>query len=87
MARISPTTAPQMSHRLDDVAAARFALGADHRRTFTDAPQRLAEIACAADEGHAEVVLVDVVLVVGGRQHLALVDEVDAHGLENRAPR
>ena len=75
--------AAQVAHRLDDVAAARLALGADHRRALADAAQRLAEVARAAHEGRAEVVLPDVVLVVGRRQHLALVDEVDAERLEH----
>ena len=48
-----------------------------------DAPQRLAELARAADEGHLEVVLVHVVLLVGRGEHLALVDVIDAEGLED----
>ena len=60
-----------------------LALGADHRRAFGDAPQRFAQIARAADERHFEVVLVDVVLFVGGRQHFALVDVIDAQRFEN----
>ena len=51
---------PQVAHRLDDVAAAGLALGADHRGALADPPQRLAEVARAADERHAEGVLVDV---------------------------
>jgi len=47
----------------------RFALGANHRRTFRNAPERLTEIARATDEGHAEVVLPDVIFLVGWRQH------------------
>jgi hypothetical protein len=73
----------QVAHRLDDVAAARLALGADHRRALADPPQRLAEIARAAHERRAEVVLRDVVLLVRRGQHLALVDEVDAERLEH----
>ena len=34
----------------DDIARAGFALGADHRRAFGNAPQRFAQIARAADE-------------------------------------
>lgn len=72
-----------MAHGLDDVARARLALGADERRALGDAPQGLAEVARAAHEGHFEGVLVDVVLLVGGRQHLRLVDVVDADVLQD----
>ena len=48
-----------------------------------DPAQRFAEIAAAAHERDAECVLVDVELLVGGRQHLALVDEVDLERLED----
>ena len=60
-----------------------FALGADHRRAFRDAPQRLAQIARAANERHFEVALVDVVFFIGGRQHFALVDVIDAQRFQN----
>ena len=72
-----------VAHRLDDVAGAGLALGADHRRALADAAQRLAEVAAAAHERHLEVVLVDVVLLVGRGEHLALVDEVHAERLEH----
>ena len=61
-------------HRFHDIARARFALGANHRRAFGDAPQRFAQIPRAANERHLETVLPDVVLFVGGREHFALVD-------------
>jgi hypothetical protein len=67
---------------LDDVARSRFALAANHRGTFGDAPQRLAEIARAADERHAEIVFGDVVLVVGGREHFGFVDVIDTERFE-----
>ena len=41
----------QVAHRLDDVAGAGLALGADHARALADAPQRLAEVRRAAHEG------------------------------------
>ena len=72
-----------MADRLDDVAGARLALRADHRRALADPPQRLAQIARAADERHLEVVLVDVVLVVGRGQHFGLVDVVRAERLQH----
>ena len=72
-----------VAHRLDDVAGAGLALGAHHRGALVDATQRLAEVARAADERHLEGVLVDVVDVVRGREHLGLVDVVDAERLEH----
>ena len=72
-----------VAHGLHDVARARLALRADHGRPFGDPPQRLAEVAAAADEGNPEGVLVDVVLVVGRREHLRFVDVVDPEGLEH----
>ena len=72
-----------VAHGLDDVAGAGLALGADHRRALADAPQRLAEVAAAAHERDAERELVDVEVLVGRRQHLGLVDEVDAERLED----
>ncbi len=70
-------------HRLDDVAGAGLALGADHGRALADASQRLAQVAAAAHERHLEAVLVDVVLLVGRGEHLGLVDEVDLERLED----
>jgi hypothetical protein len=72
-----------VAHGLDDVARAGLPLGADHGGALAHPAERLAEVAAAADEGDAEVVLVDVVRVVGGGQHLALVHVVDAHGLQD----
>ena len=73
----------RVAHGLDDVARARLALGAQHRRALGDAAQRLAETLAAADEGGGELVLVRVVAVVGHGEHLALVDEVHAHRLQH----
>ena len=72
-----------MAHGLDDVARARLTLGADHRGTLGNAAERLAEVACATDERHLKLCLVDMVDVVRRAQHLALVDVVDLDGLEN----
>jgi hypothetical protein len=68
---------------VDDVARAGLALGADHRGALGDAPQRFAQVGAAADERDGERVLVDVMLQVGGRQHLRLVDVVDLERLED----
>ena len=74
---------PHVLHGMDHVAGAGFALGADHCRAFGDAAQSLAQIARAADKRRLEGVLVDVVGLVGGREHFALVDEVDAELLQD----
>ena len=55
---------------LDNVAGAGLALGADERGTFGDAAESFAEITRAADEWDFEVVLVDVVVLVCGREDL-----------------
>ncbi len=72
-----------MAHRFDHVARPGFALGADHRRAFVDAAQRFAQVAAAADERHLELVLVDVVFLVGGGEYFALVDVVDSNRFQN----
>ncbi len=72
-----------MAHGLDDVAGAGLALGADHGRALADPAQRLAEVGRAAHERDLEAPLVDVVGLVGGRQHLGLVDVVDLERLEH----
>ena len=75
--------AAHMAHGLHDVARARLALGADHRGAFGNAAQGLPEVARSADEGDGEDGLVDVVGVVGWRQHFGFVDVVDVDGLED----
>jgi hypothetical protein len=55
---------------LDHVARAGLALGADHRRALGDPPERLAQVPRAAHERDRERPLVDVVLLVGGREDL-----------------
>ena len=72
-----------VADRLDDVAGAGLALGADHRRPLAEPPQRLAEGCRAADERHLEGKLVDVVALVGRGQHLGLVDVVDLERFED----
>ena len=72
-----------MAHGLDDVPGARLALRADHGRPLRDTPERLAQVRRPADEGDGEAPLVDVVLLVGRREDLGLVDEVHAQALED----
>ena len=72
-----------MGGRVGHVTGAGLAFGADHRRTLADTPQRLTQIRCTADERHGELPLVDVVGVVGRRQHLGLVDVVHTEALQD----
>ena len=74
---------PHVLDGVHDVAGAGLALGPNHGSAFGDAPQGLTQVACAADEGRLEGVLVDVVRLVGGGEDFALVDEVDAKFLQN----
>ena len=70
-------------HGVNHVAGPGFALGADHGRALGNAPQSLAQVARAANEGGGEGVLVDVVRLVGRSEDFALVDEVHAQLLQN----
>jgi hypothetical protein len=72
-----------VAHGLNDIARARFALGANHRCAFGDTPKSFTEIAGAADEWHLEAVLPDVVLFVGGSEDFALVDVVHFERFED----
>ena len=72
-----------VTHGLDDVARARLALGADHGRTLRDTAQRFAQVLRAAHERHVELVLVDVVHVVGGAEYFGFVDVIDFDGLQD----
>mmetsp|Transcript_68940 Transcript_68940/g.202373 ORF Transcript_68940/g.202373 Transcript_68940/m.202373 type:complete len:248 (-) Transcript_68940:570-1313(-) len=72
-----------VAHRLDDVAGAGLALRADHARALGDAAERLAQVAAPAHEGDLELVLVEVVVLVGDGEHLALVHAIHAEVLED----
>ena len=72
-----------MAHRLHDVARAGLALGTDHGSALRNAAERLAEVSRPADKGNGELGLIDVILIVGGREHFALVDVVDLDGLQD----
>ena len=72
-----------MAHCFHDVPRTRFALGTYHRRTLGDAAEGFAQIACAANKRHFEVVLPDMIFFVCGRQHFALVDEIDFQRLQD----
>jgi hypothetical protein len=64
-------------------SGAGLALGTDHRRALGDPPQRLAQVGRTTHERNDKAVLVDVVGLVGGGQHLRLVDVIDLQGLED----
>ena len=72
-----------VTHGLDDVASARLALGTDHGRALGDTAQRLAQVLRTAHERHVELVLVDVIHVVGGAQHFGFINVIDFDGLQN----
>ena len=72
-----------MRGRVGDISGSGLALRTDHSRALVNTAQRLTEICRTTDEGNGEVPLVDMVAVVGGSQHLRLVDVVDAKGLQN----
>ena len=67
---------------MDHVAGSGFALGANHGRALGNAAQGFAQVPGAANKRSGKGVLVDVVQLVGRRQHLALIDEVDAQVLQ-----
>ena len=60
-----------------------LALGADHGGALGDAAQRFAQVATPADERDLELVLVDVVRLVGRREDFRLIDVVDPERLEH----
>ena len=72
-----------VTHGLNHIAGARLALGADHGRSLGDTAQRFAQVLRAAHERHVELVLVDVVHVVGRAQHFGFIDVIDLDGLQN----
>ena len=72
-----------VTHGLDDIASARLALGTNHGRALRNAAQRFAEVLRTAHERHVELVLVDVVHVVGGAEHFGFIDVIDFNGLQN----
>ena len=72
-----------MTYCLDDIPGARFALGADHGRPFSDPSERLSEVAASANERDFESVLIDMKAVVRRGKDLGLVDEINLKSLED----
>ncbi|BBG31019.1 GTP cyclohydrolase II [Zymobacter palmae] len=64
------------------VTGTRFPFGADHSGAFGNAAQCFAQVARTADERRGEFMLVDMVDLIGHRQHFTFVDEVDAQCLQ-----
>ena len=75
-----------MTNGLDDVAGTCLTLCPNERCALGDASQCLAKVTGAAYEGNFEIVLVDVVFFVCGRQNLGFVNIVDAYRLEYLCP-
>src|SRR5690348_11730225 len=65
------------------VAGAGLALGADHGCALGDPAQSFAQVARSAYKWRCKGVLIDVVRFVGGREDLALIDEIDANFLQD----
>ena len=74
---------PGVPDGLHDVPGAGLTFGADHGRPFAEASKRFAQVPAAADKRDREVMLPDVVLLVGGGQHLGFVDVIDSQRLEH----
>merc|ERR1711957_622018 len=67
----------------NDVSSTSLALGADHAATLCDTPKGFSKIATATDEWNLVLGLVDVVCLIGDRQHLTLIDAIHADLLQN----
>lgn len=68
---------------LDDVAGASVALQPDHSSALGDAAESLTEVLGAAHKWHLEGALVNVVRLIGGGEHLRLVDAVHTESLKD----
>ena len=71
-----------VTHGLHHITCARLTLGANHRSTLSNTAQSLAQVLSTTHEGHVELCLVDMVDIVGGREHFAFVNIVDLDGLQ-----
>mmetsp|Transcript_4978 Transcript_4978/g.8849 ORF Transcript_4978/g.8849 Transcript_4978/m.8849 type:complete len:207 (-) Transcript_4978:40-660(-) len=72
-----------MTNSLNDITSTSFTLCSDHRSSFCDTSQGLAQVSAAADEWNLELVLVDVVNLVSWGENLALINVVNTNGLQN----
>src|SRR5262249_61014291 len=72
-----------MPHCLDDVARARFALGADHGCALTDTPQGLTQVARPTHKRHLEDELIDMMRLVRWGEHFTFINIIDPQRLQN----
>ena len=72
-----------MTHGLNDITRTSLTLSADHGRTFANTTESLAEVPASTNEWNLKVMLVDVVRVISGSEHLTLVNVVHVTCLEN----
>lgn len=72
-----------MPNGLHDVPRPGLSFGPYHGGSFADPPQRFPEVLASANERDLEVVLVDVVVLVGESEDFTLVDVIDSDGLED----
>src|SRR5260370_792764 len=56
-----------MAYRFYDVACTGLAVGAYHRGSFSNAPQRLAKITCTANKRNSEEMFIAVVMFISWR--------------------
>ena len=70
-----------MADGLYDITGTWFPFGTDHGCTFTDTTECFTEIFGTADKRNLELVLIDMVDVIGRREHFTLVDIVDLDSL------
>mmetsp|Transcript_10164 Transcript_10164/g.61886 ORF Transcript_10164/g.61886 Transcript_10164/m.61886 type:complete len:323 (-) Transcript_10164:528-1496(-) len=74
---------PTVTDGLYHIAGSCLSLGADHGCSLRNAAKGLSEIAATAHERNGEVVLVDVMHVISGREDLRLIDVIYANGFQN----
>lgn len=72
-----------VSYSFNDVACSGLALCSKHRSTFGYATEGFSQISASADKRHFEVVLVNVILLVGHRQDLTFVNIIYLYGFQN----
>ena len=73
---------PDVADSLNDITGTRFAFCSYHRSALTDPSQRFAEISRTADERDFELSLVDMIYVIGRREHFGFIYVVYLDGLE-----
>src|SRR5262245_61749712 len=71
-----------MPDRFNDISRTGFSFCANHRRAFANPAQRFTEISSSAHKRNFELMFVDMMLFIGGRKHLAFIDEVHSEGFK-----